>query len=135
MNFNLRIILHVYFLFVCLFVLYSALIWIHEYALNKNRCYLLLHICQVQCRCAHCICHNYSHDVAIIMSITRRSRLFLRNGLPSYSVLQFTVMHLSDEHPSSRYHPTTPNYRLLFRPTSYTGIINSWACTESVLFT
>ena len=32
-----------YFLFVCLFVfvLYSALIWIDEYALNKNRCYLL----------------------------------------------------------------------------------------------
>ena len=28
-----------YFLFVCLFVLYSALIWIHDYALNKNRYY------------------------------------------------------------------------------------------------
>ena len=28
-----------YFYFVCLFVLYSALIWIHDYALNKNRCY------------------------------------------------------------------------------------------------
>ena len=27
------------YLFVCLFVLYSALIWIHDYALNKNRCY------------------------------------------------------------------------------------------------
>ena len=41
MNFNLRIILHVcftfYFVCVCLFVLYSALIWIHDYALNKNQ--------------------------------------------------------------------------------------------------
>ena len=30
-----------YFYFVCLFVLYSALIWIHDYALNKNRCYII----------------------------------------------------------------------------------------------
>ena len=41
MNFNLRIILHVCFIFIlylCAY-LYSALIWIHDYALNKNRCY------------------------------------------------------------------------------------------------
>ena len=30
------------YLFVCLFVLYSAFIWIHDYALNKNRCYIIL---------------------------------------------------------------------------------------------
>ena len=39
MNFNLRIILHVCFIFILYFYLYSALIWIHDYALNKNRCY------------------------------------------------------------------------------------------------